>query len=198
MPARQNVIAVLRYFPAIVYLCILFSTLGIAQTSIDDVHVIQRQAASIRVSGNAPPLIAHSDLPIIRTGANLVLVSVSVTDAMQRLVTGLRKDNFEVFEGKTPQTIQHFSSEDVPVSIGIVLDVSGSMADKIDRVKDAVNQFCDIANPQDEFFLISFADQPRLTGDFTTNPEDIGRTLSSLNLRDGRPCSTPFIWDCIR
>jgi Ca-activated chloride channel homolog len=177
MAARQKVIGVFRFFPAIVYPCILFSTLGIAQTSIDDVHVIQRQAPSIRVSAEAPHLIAHSDLPIIRTNANLVLVPVSVTDPMQRLVTGLRKDNFEVFEGKTPQAIQHFSSEDVPISLGILLDVSGSMADKMARVKDAVDQFCDIANPQDEFFLISFADQPRLTGDFTTNPEDIKKDL---------------------
>jgi Ca-activated chloride channel homolog len=177
MPARQKVIAVLKLFSAIVYLCILFCTPGIGQTGIDDVHVLQRRAASISPSGNSPQLIAHSDLPIIRTDANLVLVSVSVTDSMQRLVTGLQKNNFEVFEGRTPQTIQHFSSEDVPISLGILLDVSGSMADKMARVKDAVDQFCDIANPQDEFFLISFADQPRLTGDFTNNPEDIKKDL---------------------
>jgi Ca-activated chloride channel family protein len=96
---------------------------------------------------------------------------------MQRFVTGLNRDNFEVFEGATPQTIQHFSSEDVPVSLGIILDVSGSMADKMDRVREAVNQFCDASNPQDEFFLIVFSDAPRLTVDFTTNPADIKKEL---------------------
>jgi Ca-activated chloride channel homolog len=175
MPALQTVIGILKFL--LVSVCILFTILADAQTSIDDVHIVQRQATSITASGDSPQLIAHSDLPIIRTDANLVLVPVSVTDPMQRIVTGLHKDNFEVFEGKTPQTIQHFSSEDVPVSLGIILDVSGSMADKIGRVKDAVNQFCDIANPQDEFFLISFADEPRLAGDFTTNPEDIRKDL---------------------
>jgi Ca-activated chloride channel homolog len=174
MPARKTVIAVLKFFLVSVY--ILFSALGHAQTSIDDVHINQRQISSITASGEST-LIAHSDLPIIRTDANLVLVPVSVTDPMQRVVIGLQKDNFEVFEGKTPQTIQHFSSEDVPVSLGIILDVSGSMADKIDRVKDAVNQFCATANPQDEFFLISFADEPRLAVDFTTSPEDIKKDL---------------------
>jgi Ca-activated chloride channel homolog len=177
MPARRRVIGVLQFFLTFIAVGILFSAVGVAQTSLDDVHIIQRQPTSIAASGDSPQLIAHSDLPIIRTDANLVLVSVSVTDPMQRIVTGLHEDNFEVFEGKTPQTIQHFSSEDVPVSLGIILDVSGSMADKIGRVKDAVIQFCDTANPQDEFFLISFADQPRLASDFTTNPEDIKKDL---------------------
>ena len=103
MSAAQKVIAAHKLFLAIVYLCILFSALGIAQTSLNDVHVIQRQDASIAASADSPQLIAHWDLPIIRTDANLVLVPVSVTDPMQRLVTGLHKDNFEVFEGKTPQ-----------------------------------------------------------------------------------------------
>jgi len=177
MPARWRVIGVFQFFLTLISVGILFSAMGVAQTTLDDVHISQRQATSIAPSKDSPPLIAHSDLPIIRTDANLVLVSVSVTDPMQRIVTGLHEDNFEVFEGKTPQTIRHFSSEDVPVSLGIILDVSGSMADKIGRVKDAVTQFCDTANPQDEFFLISFADQPRLAGDFTTNPEDIKKDL---------------------
>ena len=177
MPARWRVIGVFQFFLTLISVGILFSAMGVAQTTLDDVHISQRQATSIAPSKDSPPLIAHSDLPIIRTDANLVLVSVSVTDPMQRIVTGLHEDNFEVFEGKTPQTIRHFSSEDVPVSLGIILDVSGSMADKIGRVKDAVIQFCDTANPQDEFFLISFADQPRLAGDFTTNPEDIKKDL---------------------
>jgi len=177
MPVRQKVIGVLGFFPAIVSVCILFRTMGVAQTSIDDVHIISRQATSITASEDSSQLITHSDLPIIRSDANLVLVSVSVTDPMQRIVTGLHMDNFEVFEGKTPQTIRQFSSEDVPLSLGIILDVSGSMADKMDRVKDAVDEFCDNANREDEFFLISFADKPRLASDFTTNPEDIKKNL---------------------
>src|SRR5947209_17177163 len=96
---------------------------------------------------------------------------------MQRFVTGLNRDNFEVFEGAKPQRIQHFSSEDVPVSVGIILDVSGSMADKLERVREAVNQLCEVSNPQDEYFMMTFADEPRLTVDFTTNPEDLKKEL---------------------
>lgn len=116
-------------------------------------------------------------MPVIRTDSRLVLVPVSVTDPMERVVTGLSRDNFEVFEGKQPQTIQNFSSEDVPVSLGIILDMSGSMGDKIDRVREAVNQFCDAANPQDEFFMIVFSDEPRLAVDFTNNTEEIKNEL---------------------
>jgi len=177
VPVRQKVIGVLGFFLTIVSVCILFSTKGVTQTSIDDVHILPRQATSIAASEDFPQLITHSDLPIIRSDANLVLVSVSVTDPMQRIVTGLHMDNFEVFEGKTPQTIRQFSSEDVPLSLGIILDVSGSMADKIDRVKDAVDEFCDTANREDELFMISFADKPRLENDFTIKPEDIKKNL---------------------
>ena len=198
MPARQKAIGVLEFCLSIVWFCILFSAWGFAQTSIDDVHILQRETTSITASGESPQLIAHSDLPIIRTDANLVLVPVSVTDPLQRIVTGLHKDNFEVFEGKTPQTIQDFSSEDVPVSLGIILDVSGSMADKMDRVKDAVKQFCDTANPQDEFFLISFADEPRLASDLRPILKTLRRIFSSWNPKGGRLCSTPSIWDYIR
>jgi Ca-activated chloride channel family protein len=118
-----------------------------------------------------------SGIHVIHTDSRLVLVPVSVTDPMQRFVTGLNRDNFEVFEGATQQRIQHFSSEDVPVSMGIILDVSGSMADKMDRVREAVNQFCDASNPQDEFFMIVFSDVPRLAVDFTSNPSDIKKEL---------------------
>jgi Ca-activated chloride channel family protein len=96
---------------------------------------------------------------------------------MQRLVTGLQAENFQLFEGKKPQEIRHFSSEDVPVSVGIILDASGSMRSKMDRVRDAVKQFCAEANPQDEFFMIVFSDRPRLATDFTSLPEDLEKEL---------------------
>jgi Ca-activated chloride channel family protein len=86
-------------------------------------------------------LFGGSGPHVIKTDVKLVLVPVSVTDSTQRLVTGLRAENFQVYEGKKPQEIRHFSSEDVPVSIGIILDASGSMGDKVNRVREAVNQF---------------------------------------------------------
>jgi len=117
--------------------------------------------------------IRGSYLHVIRKAVNLVLVPVSVTDSMERLVTGLTPDNFQIFENKKQQLIRNFSSEDVPVSIGLIVDTSGSMKDKMPRVRDAVQEFCDTANLQDEFFMITFSDQPRLAQDFTTNPSDV-------------------------
>src|SRR5256885_7076447 len=154
-----------------------FGVCGFSQTSLDDVHVASREVApSLKGIVSADP--QGSGIHVIHTDSRLVLVPVSVTDPMQRFVTGLNRDNFEVFEGAKPQTIQHFSSEDVPVSVGIILDISGSMSDKLDRVHDAVNQLCEVSNPQDEYFMINFADEPSLAVDFTTNPDDLRKELA--------------------
>ena len=178
MPATSGAAAVLKRC------CFLFLALAFleisaaAQTSLNDVHVMPRQASPL-IAGpvGSLELVGGSFLHVIKKDVNLVLVPVSVTDPMQRLVTGLVRENFEVFEGKRPQQIRHFSSEDAPVSIGIILDNSGSMSDKMDRVREAVNQFCQAANPQDEFFLITFADEPRLASDFTSTTEDLQNAL---------------------
>jgi Ca-activated chloride channel family protein len=122
-----------------------------------------------------------STRPVLTTSVDLVLVPVTVTDPMQRLVTGLGPDNFEVFENRKPQQIKHFSSEDVPVSLGVIVDTSGSMASKMDRVREAVKEFCDSANPQDEFFVITFSDEPHLVHNFTDSAQDIeGRLVFAV------------------
>jgi len=177
MPGLRETLVVLKG------LCFVFflSLLGIAvraQTSVNDIHVVPRQMSPAVANAVASSgLINSSFLHVLKTDVKLVLVPVSVTDPMQRLVTGLRADNFQLFEGKKPQEIRHFSSEDVPVSIGIILDASGSMRDKMGRVREAVNQFCEAANPQDEFFMIVFSEQPRLLTDFTSSPEDLEKDL---------------------
>jgi Ca-activated chloride channel family protein len=149
-----------------------------AQTGIDDVHITPRQAPiALATAGYAPYAASLSQAPRIHQNVDLVLVPVSVTDAMQRLVTGLDQDNFQVFEGKKSLPIRHFSSEDAPVSVGILVDVSGSMKSKMDRVQEAVNQFCQASNPGDEFFMITFSDAPRLATDFTGVPEDLQKEL---------------------
>jgi Ca-activated chloride channel family protein len=92
---------------------------------------------------------------------------------MNRLVTGLDKDNFALFEGKDEQEIKSFSSEDAPVSLGVIFDMSGSMSSKIERAREAVVEFFKTANPQDEFFMITFADKPEEIADFTQSVEEI-------------------------
>jgi Ca-activated chloride channel family protein len=104
---------------------------------------------------------------------DLVLVPVTITDPMNRLVTGLEKENFMLTDNGKQQEIRHFSSEDAPISLGVIFDISGSMSDKIDKSRDAVVEFFRTANPQDEFFLITFSDKPELLSDFTQSVEDI-------------------------
>lgn len=121
----------------------------------------------------APFAAPSSFRPVIKKSVDLVLVPVSVTDPALRLVTGLSRDNFELFQDKKRQEIKAFSSEDAPVSLGIIVDTSGSMAGKMERVQEAVKQFCESANPQDEFFVITFSEEPRLVQDFTDSSQDI-------------------------
>ena len=113
----------------------------------------------------------------LRKDVDLVLVPVTVTDPMNRLVTGLEKENFQLTDNGQPQEIRHFSSEDAPISLGVIFDISGSMADKIDKSREAVVEFFRTANPQDEFFLITFSEKPEVLADFTSSVEDIQSKL---------------------
>jgi VWFA-related protein len=107
-----------------------------------------------------------------------VPVPVAVTDPLTRFVTGLEKEDFRVFEDKVQQEITQFSSEDVPLSVGIVFDSSGSMGAKLGSSRQAVAQFLKIANPEDEFFLIEFNNRASTKAGFTTFPEEIQNRLT--------------------
>lgn len=113
----------------------------------------------------------------IRVDTNLVLIPVSVTDPMGKFVTGLDKENFKLLEDKQPQEILNFSSEDAPMSIGIVFDTSGSMGEKLQTSRTAVTEFMKTANPVDEFFLVTFAERPELVIPFTVSTEEIQNRL---------------------
>jgi Ca-activated chloride channel family protein len=140
----------------------------------------------------ALPLIAQNPTPLrpnpqlgrvpnpdrtIRVDVDLVLVNVTVTDPYNRLVTGLERDNFRVMEDKTEQEVIHFSSEDVPISIGVIFDMSGSMSNKVDKARLAALQFFKTANPQDEFFLVPFNDRAHLATSFTSSVEELQTRL---------------------
>jgi Ca-activated chloride channel family protein len=103
----------------------------------------------------------------------LALVTVTVTDPLNRLVTGLEKDNFRVYEDGVEQEVVTLSSEDVPVSIGLVFDMSGSMSDKVEKARQAAVEFMRTANPLDQFFLVSFNDRAELTSGFTYRTEEL-------------------------
>ena len=114
----------------------------------------------------------------IRVDSTLVLINVTVTDPLNRFVTGLERENFQLFEDKTVQTVSHFASEDAPLSVGLVFDASGSMGSKLAKSREAVAQFFKTANPEDEFFLVQFSDRPELVSAFTTSLEEIQNRLT--------------------
>jgi Ca-activated chloride channel family protein len=113
----------------------------------------------------------------IHFDVDLALVNVTVTDPYNRLVTGLETDNFRVFEDNIEQEVVNFSAEDVPISIGVIFDFSGSMANKVAKAREAAVQFFKTANPQDEFFLVSFNERAELTSSFTNSVEDLQSRL---------------------
>ncbi len=158
--------------------------LAAAQTNIEDVHVVPRAAADSKppdtTNQNLLPSL-NSRIRPLKVDVDLVLVPVTITDPLNRLVTGLDKENFELYEGNSKEEIKTFSSEDAPVSLGVIFDSSGSMASKMDRAKDAVMEFFKTANPQDEFFMITFSDDPELVSDFTSSVDDIqGKLVYSV------------------
>jgi len=147
-----------------------------------------------QVHVNTPPPVAVTKDPSIpltagaslRTGiqfrvdTNIVLVPLTVTDPMDRLVTGLEKQNFTVLEDSHNQAIRTFACDDAPVSIGVILDLSGSMSNKVVRARGAVLQFMKTSNPQDEFFVIGFNDRPQLITDYTSSPDDVEARLATI------------------
>lgn len=176
--------ACLRLF--VLLAVILALTIGAALTFAQeqtDVHVTPRkppESDDKRAEANIDPSLKTHTRPF-KVDVDLVLVPVTITDPLNRLVTGLEKDNFAVYEGDTKQDIRHFSSEDAPISLGVIFDLSGSMSDKIEKSRDAVVEFFKTANPQDEFFMITFADRPELLADFTQDVEEIqGKLVYSI------------------
>jgi VWFA-related protein len=96
-----------------------------------------------------------------------------VTDRNDQAVTSLEREQFRLWEDKTEQTITHFAKEDAPVSVVFAFDVSGSMGRKLRLSRLAVDQFLKNANPEDEFAVVTFSDQPHLLQPFTTDCEAI-------------------------
>jgi VWFA-related protein len=114
----------------------------------------------------------------IRVDTTLVPIPVTVTDPLNRFVTGLEIKHFRIFEDKVEQKIAFLSSEDAPITIGLVFDHSGSMGSKLQKSREAVAQLLKTANPDDEFFLVQFNDRPELAVVFTHNSDDVQNRLT--------------------
>ncbi len=124
--------------------------------------------------------VASSRTARIRVEANLVLVPVTVTDPVGRLVTGLEKENFQVYDNNYSQTIKSFSTDDTPISIGVIFDLSGSMQAKFLRARKALTAFLRTCNPQDEFFVVGFNDRPAVIVDYTSDVDDVEARMVML------------------
>jgi Ca-activated chloride channel family protein len=183
-----------------VWICVLAAVLALARANAQDdplnkVHVDPQPSSA--ATPNAPPgagAPAGAEAPAvsgdaslrvkpgarIRMNVDMVLIPVTVTDPMNRLVTGLEQEDFQLYEGNSEQKITSFASEDAPVSIGIIMDLSGSMTSKLIRARDSILEFIKTANPQDEFFVIGFNDRPELIEDFTNSVEDIQARLATV------------------
>jgi Ca-activated chloride channel family protein len=120
------------------------------------------------------------DAPTIRSDTTLVLIPVSVTDKLNRFVVGLGKENFKLSEDGKNQIITEFSGEDAPLSVGILLDTSGSMDMKLNRSRSAAREFLKTMNDQDEGFLIEFNDSVEMMHGFTKKFDEIDENLNHL------------------
>jgi Ca-activated chloride channel family protein len=137
-------------------------------------------------SGQPPPAPEPQGFKF-KTGVELVNVTATVTDASGRFVSGLTKDDFRVYDEGELQPITHFSSERVPVSLGIVLDTSGSMdGEKMHAAREALDRFLfQLLDPQDEVFLYRFDNAPELVEGWTNDKRRVSESLGRIQPRGG-------------
>jgi Ca-activated chloride channel homolog len=112
-----------------------------------------------------------------------VVLHATVYDQERNLVTGLSRSDFSVFENGVSQPITSFRPEDVPVAVGIVIDNSGSMRDKRDKVEQAVLNLIRASNPQDQIFVVNFGERPYLDQDFTSNERLLRAALHQVSFK---------------
>jgi Ca-activated chloride channel homolog len=117
-----------------------------------------------------------------RSGVELINVTATVTDGEGRFVSGLRREDFVVYEDGQRQEITHFSNERVPVSLGIALDASGSMtSDKMSAARAAIDRFVyDLLGADDELFFLQFANRPHIVQEWTTDRRAISRAVGRV------------------
>ena len=131
------------------------------------------------------PDTSDSGVFVFRKEVDEVLLHATVIDDKQRIVTTLDKDNFNVFENGHPQTITSFRHEDIPVAMGIVVDNSGSMREKREKVNAAALNLVRSSNPEDEVCIVNFNDEYYLDQDFTANIKKLKEGLEKIEARGG-------------
>src|SRR5277367_2191000 len=130
-------------------------------------------------------LLAAQDDPIFRADTRLVLLPISVSDRTGKLVTDLQQKSFKVFENGAEQPIKIFKREDVPISLGIIIDNSGSMREKRQKVETASLDLVKASNPQDEVFIVNFNDDAWLDVPFTSDIKKLEDGVAKIDSRGG-------------
>src|SRR6266516_7449763 len=144
-------------------------------------HFSRRKlAASLLVGLSAACLFAQ-----FRADTRLVVLHASVTDRKGKLIKNLNRDAFKVFENGQLQQVKIFRREDVPVSLGIIIDDSGSMSSKRSRVEAAALAMVRASNPQDEVFIVNFNDDAYLDVPFTNDMHKMEQGLARIDSRGG-------------
>ena len=149
--------------------------------------ILARELAS-----TSPKASGGSHSASFRVSSELVLVPVTVTDRLNRPQTDLRPEDFIVYEGQKAQKIQYFSSEDSPISVGLLVDASQSMTNKIDTERAAVAEFFKNANPEDDYFVVTFNYGPRVLSDVTRSTSGIETELGLV-----KPSGSTALLDAI-
>ena len=141
----------------------------------------------------APQQIQRSDR-VLRSGVDVVAVTATVFDADGRLVLGLPREAFEVYEDGEPQTITQFTNERVPVGLGVLLDQSDSMfGQRMVDARAAVERFLfELLNPADEFFVLAFNHYPHILTRWTSTPDDVRSALAGV-----KPSGGTAIYDAV-
>jgi Ca-activated chloride channel family protein len=132
-----------------------------------------------------PPAPVQDDPAIFTSDTKLVPLHVSVIDKNGKLVTNLPQSAFKVFENNVEQPLKIFNREDVPVSMGIIIDNSGSMREKRPKVAAAALELIKESNPQDEVFIVDFNDVAYLDAPFTNNVKKLEQVLDKIDTRGG-------------
>ena len=144
------------------------------------------RVSSLLIPLAASVLLAQSDdVPLFRADTRLVVLHASVVDKKGKLLTELPQDAFKVFENGAEQSIKVFRREDVPVSIGMVIDNSGSMRDKRAKVERASLDLVKASNPQDEVFIVNFNDEAYLDVEFTNDMNLLQQGIARIDSRGG-------------
>lgn len=143
---------------------------GALAQSLDQVHVASPALNSASRCGTRPLMV----------DVDLVLVPAVVTDAQNHPLLSLQKQDFRLFEGDSPQDIKYFNEEDAPISIGVLLDTSGSMKSKYGLAQRALSEFLVNSNRADDYFVITYSDRPQLLADTTRSVNAVEAELAGV------------------